>query len=224
MRTPSVTPVGKIDPAIAGELARSETFWPWLTGHLHNRDFPKNRRDVFAMAMFQVAADHQATIVSAVRAVRFSSALALVRSLCEAVVMGMWIRHVASDDVLEAMAQGRCTPPSLDKLIKQLDKVNDRGFFDRPMFDDVKPSLERMHAFTHGGLRHIASRYMGKRVGANYTPDDVVWALRTADLFAVLSALEAAAVVGDQELGDLMYRESSEWLGLQPSAVGDQEA
>lgn len=202
-------PVGAISKSISSELARSETYWTWLTQHLHNVSFAKSRRNVFTLAMFQVAADHQATLVLAVKAVRFASALALVRPLCEATMMGMWIQHVATDAVLEAMANSRFAPPSLDDLVKRLDK---QAFFDRPMYRDIEAEIRRMHGFNHGGVLHIASRYKGNSVGANYSDQDVIWALRTADLFAVLAALETAQIIGDAERGQRMYDEAREWL------------
>lgn len=207
----SSLPPGEIDPAIARELARSREFWLWLTPRLHGRDFPKNRRNVFAMAMFQVAFDHQATIVLAVEASRFASALALIRPLCEATLMGMWILHAATDDVLEAMANERFAPPTIDDLVKALDR---KSFFDVPMYRDIAGTLKRMHSFTHGGLLHIAARYQGARVGANYSNADVIWVLRVADVFSTLAALEAAQTTGDVGLTERMYREAHEWLNL----------
>lgn len=210
-----LAPRGSISDSIQHELARSERYWTWLTHNLHGVAFDKSRRNAFAMAMFQVAADHQSSIVSAVKERRFASALALVRSLVEATVMGMWILHAATDDVLERMTRMQYAPPSLDDMIKGLDR---QGFFDRPMYRDIADSIRRMHGFNHGGIQHIAARYDGERVGANYSHDDMVWALRTSDLFAALAALECAHVVGDVDLGETMYREARVWLGIDKPA------
>lgn len=206
-----------ISSALARELSRSEQIWTWQVQRLHKLPFPKGLRTVFAMGMYQVAADHQASIALLVKEGRLGSALALLRSCCEATVMGMWILHRASDRQLEAMADNKYSPPSLDKLVKQLDKA---GLFDRPMFDDIEHAIERMHGFTHGGLQHIEARYMGDRVGANYAECDVTWALRTADLFAILAALEAAQVTGDDALAECMYHEARAMLGF--DASGDE--
>jgi hypothetical protein len=206
-----MAPPGTIDSNLQRELTRSEAFWPWVTVNLHGVDFPKNRRNVFAMAMFQVAYDHQATIVLAVKAVRFASALALVRPLCEATLMGMWILHAADDNVLEALAHARYAPPPIDDLVKALDR---KAFFDRPMHQDMGSALKRMHSFTHGGVLHIAPRYQGVRVGANYAVKDVIWALQTADVFATLAALEAAQTAGDDAKAAAMFRHAREWLDV----------
>jgi hypothetical protein len=211
-----VTNLAQVTPALARELSRSEQLWSWQVSRLHKVSFPKSRRTVFAMGMYQVAADHQASIALLVKAGRIGSALALVRSCCEAVVMGMWIMHRAPDDQLEAMGRDEYSPPALDKLVKQLDKA---GLFDRPMFEDIEDAIERMHGFTHGGLQHIAARYMGDRVGANYAERDAIWALRTADLFAVLAALEVAQVTGDEALAESMYHEARAMLGFDGSGT-----
>lgn len=198
---------------LAMELSRSLRLWNWFVANLHALEAPNTVRARMAIAMLQVTADHQAAIASLLNTqwLRAASALALVRPAVEAMMMGVWVLHVAKDDHLARIDSRRATPPTLSNLLRVVDRC---AFAAEPLYPVLEESIPALDGFTHGGIWHMESRQNGRCVGANYTVRDMVAGLRLADLATVMAALEMAQLAGDQLRAARMYREGRELLGL----------
>lgn len=198
---------------LATELSRSLRLWNWFAANLHALEAPNTVRVRMAVAMLQVSADHQAAIVSLLNTQwpRAASALALVRPAVEAMMMGVWVLNVATDDYLVHIDSRRATPPTLSNLLRALDRY---AFAAEPLYPVLQESIPALDGFAHGGILHMESRQNGRRIGANYMVSDLVAGLRLADLATVMAALELAQLAGDHSRAQRMYREGRELLGL----------
>jgi hypothetical protein len=207
------TYIQQASPELAMELSRSLQLWNWFVTNLHALKAPNTVRARMAVSMLQVAADHQAAVVSLLNTqwTRAASALALVRPAVEAMMMGVWVLHVATDDHLAQIGARRATPPNLSKLLRMLDRC---AFAAEPLYPVLEESIPALDGFTHGGIWHMESRQNGQRVGANYTTRDLIAGLRLADLVMVMAALEMAQLAGDESRSARMYREGRQLLGL----------
>jgi hypothetical protein len=213
--------IQQVSQELALELSRSLRLWNWYVAHLHALEAPNTVRTRMAVAMLQVTADHQAAITSLLNTEwpRAASALALVRPTVEAMMMGVWVLHVATDDHLAHIDSRRATPPTLSKLLRVVDRC---AFAAEPLYPVLEQSITALDGFTHGGIWHMESRQNGRRVGANYMVCDLVAGLRLADLAAVMAALEMAQLAGDQSRSARMYQEGRELLGLDGEGANDR--
>jgi hypothetical protein len=196
---------------LATELSRSLRLWNWFAANLHALEAPNTMRARMAAAMFQVTADHQAAIASLLNTQwpRAASALALVRPAVEAMMMGVWVLEIATDDYLAHIDSRRATPPTLSNLLRALDRCT---FSAAPLYQVLQGSIPALDGLTHGGIWHMESRQNGRRVGANYAVSDLIAGLRLADLATVMAALEMAQLAGDHSRLERMYREGLELL------------
>lgn len=199
---------------------RSLRLWSWYVRNLDGVTSPNTLRARMAVSMHQVAAEHQSAMAILLNraAPRAGSALALVRPALEALLLGLWVTDVADNAFLDKMARRQADPPSLDKLLRAVDRS---GFAGEPLHATLQSQLDALNGFTHGGIWHIEARQSGERIGANYSEAQIVAGLRLGDLSGAMAALEMARISGDQSLGERMYRQASEIMGFAQGCDGE---
>jgi hypothetical protein len=123
---------------------------------------------------------------------------ALIRIQFEALVNGLWLRHVATDSDIKKYEKDRHKIRFGTKinLIEQKLGVGGGG-----LSYLKKEQWGIFCSFTHSGyqavVRRIGEIYTGP---SNYKPPEIIAALRQSGLFAVVAAVELASIVGDQSL------------------------
>lgn len=200
---------------LLARIERSKAIVRWLVSSGALVKFRKEIRPIMVASHIQLAMEHHAAVVALAADGHRASLLALIRPLYEAYVWCAWMQNCATDGQLVSLAEDKLSR-GLEKRVRDLDRT---GFFDRPMLIDMKPHINRMDGFVHGGFEHLRHRIQSDAVRANYPDDLIIGALELADLFAIMSLLEGPAIEPDIELGDRLDREARELLGLSPPSI-----
>lgn len=196
--------------SLDNQLDLSRRLGLWVRTNGHGLAFERTQRLVMAAASFQLTFDHHDAVVLLVANKQPASGLALLRPLYESYVLGLWLFRIADQQQIDAMLARRLAP-ELDRMVRNLDG---KKFFDRPMLQDMKTVIKKMHGFTHGGVEHIQYRYADGNISPNYPDELMVDVLQIADLFTVMAILESAALAEDITLGDRLSQEGRELLGF----------
>ena len=116
-------PQPALSPAIAQRLKKSECIVRWWRSKFDGMripQWPNSKRLQLASACWHVTIEHSMAIVELVHATLHGSALALVRSMYEAYLRGMWLMYAATDEEIDRAGRDK-VPPNSD-IITALEK------------------------------------------------------------------------------------------------------
>lgn len=168
-------------------VGQSEDLIHWLDRLIEGLSVPSNDRAVITAAVQDVALEHHKSIVLTTRSAFHGSAFALLRLQFEAYVRGSWIRHCASDEVLERFKRKDKLDREFGELIKDLES---KEAFNVGVLSQIKTnSWSDMNSFTHTGLLQIVRRITSTNVESRYPVDEIVGTLDFADSIALLATL-----------------------------------
>jgi len=114
-----------------------------LTNEIEILPTVKNRT---ASACFGIAQDHHAAIVFLMKNTFYSSSFALLRSLFEAYLRGLWLKHCATEEQANDFLKG-VEPPKT--MVAEIEIIPD--FSDGVLSRIKKENWSFMCAFTHTG-------------------------------------------------------------------------
>ncbi len=192
-------PQPALSPAIAQRLKKSECIVRWWRSKFDGMripQWPNSKRLQLAAACWLVTIEHSMAIVELVHATLHGSALALVRSMYEAYLRGMWLMYAATDEEIDRAGRDK-VPPNSD-IITALEKS---PHFQSKPFSGVKDqSWKMLCSYTHTGYQQIGARLTPQGLGYNYQDSEILDALLWADMTALAAA---AAVAIEAQNGPL---------------------
>lgn len=136
-----------------------------LTNDIEMWQTEKNRAD---SASFGIAQDHHAAIVFLLKNTFHSSSFALLRSLFEAYLRGLWLKHCATDAQVSASFRGAEPPKTMVAEIEATE-----GYTDGVLSHIKKEYWSVMCDFTHTGGLHLQRWQTQDVVGPTFTPEEL---------------------------------------------------
>jgi hypothetical protein len=159
-------------------------------------EYPDNRRVTITLAYCNLSLDHHTAIILLFRNKLYSSGLALLRSIFEAMLRAHWVVGCATDTEVDRVCEdhnfdimSRVDPNRIDKAF-QAD-----GFFCKAKADAWKA----MNAYTHSGLRQLVRQFSGNKVEASHTEEDLLDGLRAATASVLMLGYLLAKLTGRNE-------------------------
>jgi len=153
-----------------------------LTNEIEMWQTEKNRA---AAASFCIAQDHHAAIVSLMKSTFYSSSFALLRSLFEAYLRGLWLKHCATDEQVSAFFRGGEPPKTMVAEIESTE-----AFTSGVLSRIKKKNWSAMCAFTHTGGLHLQRWQSQDCVELTFAPEELEECLNCAELFGAMAGLE----------------------------------
>lgn len=195
---------------LLNQIAQSEKVSVWLGSSGRKVKLQATMRSILVAGSIQLTIEHQAAIVTLAKNRHHASLLALTRSVYEAYIWATWTLWIATDEQLTLLAEGRLSP-GLEKMVRDLDQAKS---FDQSMLKEMKPVIDRMNGFVHGGFEHLRYRVHKTGVHPQYPRGLIIDALQIGDLFAIMALLDGPAIDQDIPLGDRLHAEARQMLGL----------
>jgi hypothetical protein len=183
---------------LALEHQRQLRLAEWIDTHLSCAYQLPSRSLQLAHPCFDIVVEHHAAICLLRDAELFGSMYSLIRIQLEALVNGLWLRHVAIDDDLTKYEKDDLNLGfgTRVKLIEE--KFGISGGF---LSHLKKAQWDIFCSFAHSGYQAIVRRVGEVHTGTeNYKSSEIVTMLRKSGLFAVLAAVELASMMGDKKL------------------------
>lgn len=153
-----------------------------LTNEIEMWQTEKNRA---AAASFGIAQDHHAAIVSLMKNTFYSSSFALLRSLFEAYLRGLWLKHCATDTQVSIFFRGGEPPKTMVADIESTE-----AFTDGVLSRIKKDNWSAMCSFTHTGGLHLQRWQSQDCVEPTFPPEELEACLNWAELFGAMAGLE----------------------------------
>ena len=153
-----------------------------LTNEIEMWQTEKNRA---AAASFGIAQDHHAAIVFLMKSTFYSSSFALLRSLFEAYLRGLWLKHCATDEQVSAFFRGSEPPKTMVAEIESTE-----AFTGGVLSRIKRENWSVMCAFTHTGGVHLQRWQSQDSVEPTFVPEELEECLNCAELFGAMAGLE----------------------------------
>ena len=194
---------------VEAQIHESEELIQWLDSNIDGLDIPSSDRMRLAAGCLDMALEHQKSIVLLIANSLFGSAAALVRSEFEAYVRGVWLLYCASDTEIEKFKKDKLEK-NLGQLIEDIEK---HEAFNVGTLSHVKEtSWKAMNSFTHTGLYQIIRRNTANEIMPNYTDEELIDALNTANSFGILTAIAISDMAHNEELAKKVFDRGQEFF------------
>jgi hypothetical protein len=115
-------------------------------------------------AFIDQAFEHHTATILLIRSSLFGSAFALLRSIVEIVVRGVWIATCATDAQIKKFREKDEIDPSFGEMSKAIDAKCGIDFF-----HDLKTkSWDALNSYTHTGALQLGRRFNGNKLEPSY--------------------------------------------------------
>lgn len=153
-----------------------------LTNEIEMWQTEKNRA---AAASFGITQDYHAAIVFLIKHKFYSPSFALLRSLFEAYLRGLWIKHCATDEQVSAFLRGGEPPKTMVAEIESTE-----AFAGEVLSRIKKENWGALCAYTHTGGLHLQRWQSKDSVEPTFAPEELEECLNFAELFGAMAGLE----------------------------------
>ena len=195
------------------EIDNSEKLTQWLDEKIDGLEISSDDRYLIAAGCLDMALEHQKSIILLSANHLYGSAAALVRLIFESHVRGVWILYCASDKQIEQFKNDKLDK-NFHQLIEEIEKID---AFNVGTLSHVKEkSWAIMNSFTHSGFWQVVRRNKPGEIAPNYTDNEIIDALRTANSFAILAAFTIANMSKDEGLVKEIYERGMEYFDIKP--------
>jgi len=156
-----------------------------------------NRQRIrMAAAAFAIAQDHHHAIVFLLKNTFHSSSMALLCSLFEAYLRGVWLRHCATDTEVQTVMEEK-EHPHTAIMITAIEALPEWG--EGTLSRIIKHGWKEMCDFVHTDGLHLQRWQSQDEIEPTFDPAELEACLNYAELLAAMSGLE---VVQMSEGGD----------------------
>ena len=179
-------------------IQQSENYIQWLDRRIDCLEVKADLRSRLAVGCLDTALEHQKAIVLLVAKQLHGSAFALVRSIFEAYVRGIWLHRCAEEADLEKFVKGHI--PKFSMLLDAIERLD--GFENGVLSVAKDHSWKIMNSFTHTGFDQIVRRHTENTIEPNYDEEEILEVVNFANAIGSLAAIAICELAGNVELAN----------------------
>ena len=128
----------------------------------------------------------------------------------EAYVRGIWLLRCASESELDEFQKDDTIRKKFHQLIGDIEKVE--GYNVRVLSHMKQVSWRTMNSLTHSGMQQIARRNKGAEITPNYTDDEILDGMSTANALGFLTAVAIVSVADRSDLARELLKRQIEFF------------
>ncbi len=186
-----------VSKTLLDEINRAIGMHNFITATVPDKFSADTDQKLLVSAIFSLTLEHHGAILHLLQAGRFDgSALALVRPLIDGAYRAHWIYSCAKPDIIARIKNGENVYPGLINMAEEIEKKVDAD----GMFVSIRPYINALHGYTHGGLEQLARRFdaTGTAIKPNYADGEKLEAVKatTAHLTALAMAYSQIVSAG----------------------------
>lgn len=182
----------------------------WLGRSINECELPGTLRVRVAAGCLAIAQDHHHAIVVLLDHQLYASSFALLRCEFEAYVRGEWLALCATDEEVEAFANG-VKPPSIGMMLEALEETP--AFAEKILSRVKSNSWNAMCAYTHTGGLHVQRWGTEEAIEPKYEPGEVQEVLSFAETFGALAVVGVAYLANDDMVAEAVLTKFKERTG-----------
>lgn len=179
------------------QLDGATNYGEWLRVAVHELELPSNGRVRASGGCFAIAQDHHHAIVVLLDARLYASVFSLVRVTFEAYVRGEWLASCATDTQVRQFLKGK-EPTPKQTFADLIDAIEKAPAFNEQVLSKIKKrTWKAMCSYTHTGGLHVQRWITADGIEPDYSADEILEALRFAEIIASLSVLGMLGLAND---------------------------
>lgn len=171
---------------LQGLINRAVNLSHWLLEH-QPKEGKYTTRGKISGAYFMIALDHHSAIVLLIANGMKSAAFSLTRSVWEAYWRGLWVIHLASDDVLTRFMADRWDPKADTVVRKLIETLPPPQSNELRVLNDAKSALD---AYAHGGPLQVQRWLSVEGIEPSHSEEEIVEVLQFCNLIAFRSVIQ----------------------------------
>ena len=164
-----------------------------LTNEIEMLETMKNRT---ASTCFSIAQDHHAAMVLLIENTFYSSSFALLRSIFESYLRGLWLKHCATEVQANEFFHGTEPPKT---MIAEIEATP--AFSGGVLSHITKENWSTMCGFTHTGGLHLQRWQSHNAVEPKFDEEELEECLNCAELFGAMAGLEQVQLKNSGDTG-----------------------
>jgi hypothetical protein len=154
-------------------LNQAFDFMKMVKAEFDKQEFISDSRNTIYEPLFSNSFQHCVAVLVLTKEYLHSSSEALLRPVIETYLRAMWVKYCADDTVLNKLQNNKGEFPGLSKLLETVEKEVPAYQGTEFLTKQIKPLINNMHDFTHGGIQSVAKQYSGNSLSNKRTPEDV---------------------------------------------------
>lgn len=180
---------------IENELKLAEGVANEIKGVITPLKYSDDEWSTTVAAFIDQAFEHHAAITLLIRSALFGSAFALLRSLVEIVVRGVWIAACATDAQIKKFREKDEIDLTFGEMAKAIDTTCGIDFF-----GNLKTkSWAALNSYTHTGILQLGRRFTGEQLKPSYRDEEKIEVIRTGTTMLLLIVRPFLAKHGHQK-------------------------
>lgn len=161
-------------------------------------EIPTDDRSRIAGALFDIVHEHHQAIVILLGKRLYGSASALMRSIFESYVRGVWFVKCAEAKDIADFQKDKSKEGTFEERLKEIEKID--AVAHGGLIKVKKTAWAGLNSYTHGGMRPVSRRFVGMELKANYAQTEIMEIERLASAFAVLAVFQIAELASNAAL------------------------
>lgn len=168
--------------ALQAELKLAEEGIDEVKRILSSHHFSDDEWSTTVIGFIAQGIEHHAAILLLLRSGLVGSAFALVRSVVEILVRGVWMTTCATEAQVKKFREQDKIDSSFGEMSGAIDKACGIDFFQ----DFKTKSWDALNSYTHTGILQLGRRFSGDKLEPSYTDGEQIEVLRTSTISIVL--------------------------------------
>jgi uncharacterized protein DUF6988 len=181
-----------------------------IANAINGARIPADDRSQVAGALFDIVHEHHRAVLILIGQRLYGSAGALLRSLFESYVRGVWFMKCACVRDVERFQEDRFKEGSFEERLKEIEKVD--GDAHGGLLKLKDKGWGALNSYTHGGFRPVGRRFKGIQLMANYSESEILEVERMANAFAVLAVFQIAEMGNNTALSGEAEKLAAEFI------------
>lgn len=174
---------------------------------LNHIKLPRTDRVMVASSYYSICMEHYRSIITLLELQLYSSASALLRSLFESYVKGMWFYYCSNAKNIDRLRKDEFEKP-FGALISEIENEKGKGL------SNAKRILWRtLNGLTHSGAGQVSRRISGEVIGSNFDERFIEDVKNFTNNYGLLVAGELALISNDRRAQNVVL-EVQKALGL----------
>ena len=171
------------------KIEDSYLLYLWIMKGLDGLNLPSHKRLIVSLACQDIVIEHYLGILNLLEKKIYSPAFALVRSVFETFVRGVWLGRCATDLQIEEYESD-----NLDiKFYILLDEIEKLPEYASKNLSGLKKiGWKAMNSYVHGGIQQAARRVSAGNITPAFVSEEVVEVIRLGETFALFAFIEIA--------------------------------
>jgi hypothetical protein len=168
--------------ALQAELKLSEEVVTEIKRVLSAHKFSDDEWSTVVIGFIAQGIEHHEALVLLLRSKLIGSGFALVRSIIEILVRGVWITTCATDAQVKKFRDQDKLDLTFGEMSELIDKACGIEFF----HDFKTRSWKALNSYAHTGVLQLGRRFSGQKVEPSYTDNEQIEAIRASTIAIVL--------------------------------------